>query len=166
MHCTKVSNQADLPPKKPCRDSPREQASATNVVKLQEEHDDSLKADATTSVGWRTEAESIDIGLHIVRVDADATHAIFEHCRVVKTLGTRQNLLSTHEEVVRVGQFLDHAMMLRSTESLSRNLWTGTYSITRVGHGVERSKLERELVDDVVVSVVFLLDEFPKGLFG
>ena len=40
-----------------------------------------------------------------------------------------------------------------------------THRVGSVGHGVERSKGEGELVDDVVVGVELGLDEFTEDLF-
>ena len=60
------------------------------------------------------------------------------------SLRAREDLFAAHEEVVRVGQL----------------------RVLRVGHRVERSDLERELVNDGVVSVVLLLDDLAERLFG
>lgn len=62
--------------------------------------------------------------------------------RVVNTLSARQNLLPTHEHVVRI-----------------RIFW-----IIGVGHCVERSNGQRIFVQHVKVSVVFCLDQFSEQL--
>lgn len=62
----------------------------------------------------------------------------------METLSSREDLLAAHEEVVRVGK----------------------EGVGRVGHGVEGTEGEGELVDDVVVGVVLLLDDDSEGLLG
>ncbi|KAH3666816.1 hypothetical protein OGAPHI_003265 [Ogataea philodendri] len=61
---------------------------------------------------------------------------------VVNTLGSRQNLLATHEEVVRVR----------------------VVAVFRVWHRVERSDSQRELVQDVEVGVVLVAHQFTQQL--
>jgi len=60
----------------------------------------------------------------------------------VNSLSTGKDLFTSHEEVVRVGEF----------------------GVLRIGHGVEGSDLEREFVDNVVISVVLLLDDLSESL--
>lgn len=92
----------------------------------------------------RSQPESIHVALHIVGVDAHGAHPLLQHGSIVQPLGTRENLLAAHEEVVRVGE----------------------QGVVGVGHGVEGSEGEGELVDDVVIGVVLLLDEDAERLLG
>jgi hypothetical protein len=84
-------------------------------------------------MGRRTQLERVEITLHRGRVDPGHLHPLHEEVRVVDTLRAGEDLLAAHEEIVRVGQG----------------------RVDRVGHGVERSDGERELVEDEVVGVVF-----------
>jgi hypothetical protein len=58
--------------------------------------------DPTATVGRATQSECIDVSLHGRWVDASLFHAFNEERRLVNALAAGQNLLSTHEEVVRV----------------------------------------------------------------
>lgn len=62
------------------------------------------------------------------------------------SLSTREDLFPSHEEIVRVGKL----------------------GVLGVGHGVERSDGEGELVEDVVVGPILFLDEStePFLVFG
>ena len=59
------------------------------------------------------------------------------------TLGSGQNLLPTHEHVVRVGQT----------------------RVCRGRHGIERANSKGELVEDVEVGAVFFEDELTEEFF-
>ena len=73
-----------------------------HTAKLEEQHHEALEADSTSGMGWRAEAERVDVRLHLLRVDPDCLHALFEKRRVVQPLGATEDLLAAHEEVVRV----------------------------------------------------------------
>jgi len=89
-----------------------------------------------------SEPESINVRLHVFGVDSTLLHPSFEQRSVVNSLSTGKDLFTSHEEVVRVGEF----------------------GVLRIGHGVEGSDLEREFVDNVVISVVLLLDDLSESL--
>jgi hypothetical protein len=86
--------------------------------------------------------ESVNVRLHVFGVDTTLLHPSFEQRSVVNSLSTGKDLFTSHEEIVRVGEF----------------------GVLRIGHGVEGSDLEREFVDNVVISVVLLLDDLSEGL--
>lgn len=102
--------------------------------------------DTTTGMGRSTEVERINVTLHTSRLDATLLHPLDQEFRVVDSLRTGQDLFPSHEEIIRVGQG----------------------RVGSVGHGVERSDGERELVEDVVVGAVLFLDEStePSFVFG
>lgn len=114
----------------------------TDVPELEEEEDDTLETDTSTTVGWATVAEPIEVVPHGLRVETSLAHALLEQLRVVNTLAARKDLLAANEEVVRVRELV----------------------VGRVAHGVERPGGRRELVQDVVVRVVLFLDECTKTL--
>ena len=50
--------------------------------------------------------ERVDVRLYGLQVDAVVLGALSQEIRVVDSLGSRENLLATHEHVVRVRPFL------------------------------------------------------------
>ena len=74
---------------------------------------------------------------------------------------TGEDLLPTHEEVVRVRQCLSGRISVVSYQ-LAYGEWT--YRVVRVGHGIEWSERHGEFVDDEVVSIVLRLDEHAQTL--
>jgi hypothetical protein len=86
---------------------PWEEGSTSNVVQLQEKHEHSLEADASTSMGRASHTESIDIALHTLWINTLCTHLLAEELRVMDTLCPRKNFLATHEEVIGVSEGLD-----------------------------------------------------------
>jgi hypothetical protein len=102
--------------------------------------------DTTAGMRRSTEVERINVTLHTRRLDTALLHPLDQEFRIMDTLRPRQDLFPSHEEIVRVGQG----------------------RVRGVGHGVERSDGERELVEDVVVGAVLFLDESaePSFVFG
>lgn len=91
-----------------------------------------------------TLAESIEVILEalLVRLKTLSTHRLLQLLDIVDTLGTGHDLLSTHEEVVRVREAL----------------------VVGVGLGVEGTDGHGELVEDVEVGVVLLADDLSELL--
>lgn len=102
--------------------------------------------DTTTGVRGSTEVKRIDITLHASRLNPALLHPLNQELRIMDSLRARQDLFTSHEEIVRVGQG----------------------RVGRVGHRVEWSNRERELVEDVIVGAVLFLDESaePSFVFG
>jgi hypothetical protein len=99
--------------------------------------------DTTTGMGRSTEVERINVTLHTSRLDSTLLHPLDQEFRIVDSLRTGQDLFTSHEEIIRVGQG----------------------RVGSVGHGVERPDGERELVEDVVVGAVLFLDESTEPSF-
>lgn len=91
-----------------------------------------------------TLAESIEVILEalLVRLKTLSTHRLLQFLDIVDTLGTGHDLLSTHEEVVRVREAL----------------------VVGVGLGVEGADSHGELVEDVEIGVVLLADDLAELL--
>lgn len=77
-----------------------------DVVETQVEHDHSLQADATTSVRRTAVSERVDVGSNGVNVDAVVLGSLDQHFGLMDTLSSREDLFSTNENIVRVGEFL------------------------------------------------------------
>jgi hypothetical protein len=84
-----------------------------------------------------TQPESVQVALHRSRVDSDTLHSLLQENWVVNSLSSRQNLFTSHEEVVRVGEV----------------------RVCRVGHGVEGSDGQWEFVKDEVVGLVLFSNQ-------
>lgn len=112
-----------------------------------------------------TQTESINIILHTLRIDSSFLHSLFKVLGVVNTLSSGKNLLTSHEEVVRV------RVALRERESGERSVWNeeiecfqclplvtslNTHLISRIWHGVERSDLQWEFVEHEEVGLILL----------
>ena len=112
----------------------------------------------------RSKAERVDIALHLLGVDPDPPHAFLEQGSVVETLGATEDFLAAHEEVVRVRErrlgSVGHSVCFVRARRKGKRKYGGEKTRT------EGTECEREFVDDVVVSVVLLLDEDTKGLLG
>jgi hypothetical protein len=125
---------------------PGEQTAHPDVGQTQPELNDTLKTEATTSVGRASEAEAVDVVLGARGSGVDRgvvlAHLVGEQCRVVDTLGAGADFLPTHEHVVRVGEL----------------------GVRGRGHGVGGADGERELVESVEVRVVLLEDETAEVL--
>lgn len=121
-----------------------EQRSKTDVRQAKEEHDNTVQAKTTTGVRRATLAESVEVVLEalLVRLEALSAHRLLQLLDIVDTLGTGHDLLTTHEEVVGVGETL----------------------VVGVGLGVERTNSHGEFVKDVEVGVVLLADDLAKLL--
>jgi hypothetical protein len=62
-----------------------------------------------------TEPKRVGVVLHLLRVDTGLLDPLDEEFRVVNTLSSREDLLTAHEEVVRVGEFLHiHKLVSRA----------------------------------------------------
>lgn len=117
-----------------------EQGNATNVAQVEVEENDTLQSDSSASVWWGTHAEGIDVVLDRLWVDLVLLGALDQKFSIVDTLSSRKNLLTTHEEIVRVGV-----------------AW-----VLGIGHGVEGTNSQGKLVQHEKVSVVLLLDQLSK----
>jgi len=51
---------------------------------------------------WTTRAETVNVGLHRIGINACFFHALEQHWGVVYPLGSRENPLSSEEDVERV----------------------------------------------------------------
>lgn len=122
----------------------REERGPSNVLKIKEKHDDSLETDTSTGMRGSAVSKSIDVVLKTQRLGINlvGSHSLLEELGVVDSLGSRQNLLSSHEEVVGVG----------------------VVGVLGIGHGVERSHGQREFVENVKVGVVLLSDNLSEQL--
>jgi hypothetical protein len=99
--------------------------------------------DSTTTMGRGSQLERINVSGHCRRVDTGHLHSLDQEVGVVNSLGTRQDLLPSHHEIVRAAQ-----------------RW-----VLGIGHGVEGSNGEREFVENVIVGFVLVLYQSPKPLF-
>jgi len=120
----------------------REERHATNVTQVKVKEDDTLQTDSSTSVWWGTHAEGINVVLDCSGIDIMSLATLDQKVGVVDTLSSRQDLLTTHEEIVRVR----------------------VLGVLGVGHSVEGTDLERELVQHEEVSVVLGLDQLAELL--
>jgi hypothetical protein len=77
------------------------------------------------------------------------------------TLCPGKNFLPAHEEIVRVSKGLDEKS---ERHAKIDNIYIYTYWVIRVRHGVERTELEGEFVDDEVVGIILDLYEPSKSL--
>jgi hypothetical protein len=93
--------------------------------------------DTTTSVRGSSQVESINVTLHARWLNTTLLHPLDQELGVVDSLSAGQDLFTSHEEIVRVGQG----------------------RVGGVGHGVEGSDGKGELVEDVVVGAVLFLDQ-------
>jgi hypothetical protein len=64
------------------------------------------RTEPSAGVGRRSEPEGVDVRLHGVWLDALLLHLLAEEVGVVDSLSSREDLLASHEEVVRVGEVL------------------------------------------------------------
>lgn len=121
-----------------------EQRSQTNVRQAKEEHDNTVQTETTTGVRRAALAESVEVVLEalLVRLETLSAHRLFQLLDIVDTLGTGHDLLTTHEEVVGVGEAL----------------------VVGVGLGVEGTHGHGEFVEDIEVSVVLLADDLAELL--
>lgn len=89
-------------------------------------------------------AESVQVVLKalLVGIDSLGNHRGLQLLDVVDTLGTGHDLLTTHEEVIRVGESI----------------------VLRVGLGVEGSHGHRELVQNVEIGVVLVANDLAQLL--
>lgn len=109
------------------RETPRvpgNQTSPPNITELQHQHDDAFKANASSTMRWAAPLKAIEVIGHRLRVDLGLPHLLFEEDSVVDTLAAGENLLATDEDVIRVGE----------------------KGVFRIGHGVERTSVGRELI--------------------
>lgn len=90
-----------------------------------------------------SQVESIDVTLHAGRLNTALLHPLDQELGVVDSLSAGQDLFTSHEKVVRVGQG----------------------GVRGVGHGVEGSDGKGELVEDVVVGAVLFLDQSAEPSF-
>jgi hypothetical protein len=94
----------------------------------------SVQADTTTSVRWNTYApECIDILLDslLVGVKAFKPNVGLKFSWKMQTLASGENFLSAHEEIVSIGDL----------------------GVLGIWHGIEWSRVDREFIEDVEVSV-------------
>lgn len=91
---------------------PREERRPADVVELQEQHEDTFQADASSTVRSTAHAESVNVGLHAVGVDTLVAHLLAEQSRVVNTLSAGKDFFASHEEVVGVGKRLSISVWL------------------------------------------------------
>lgn len=117
-------------------------------TQLEEEHDDSLQSyremsrcqyachakwskqgrtNSTTSMRRCPESKGVNIALHLGRVDTNSSHTFLQHGCIMQSLGSRENLLSSHKEIVRVGQQLHSVarVSILSTRKKDSTLLTG-----------------------------------------
>lgn len=94
-------------------------------------------------MGGSSEVKRIDVALHTGGLDTALIHPLDQELGIMDSLRAGQDLFTSHEEVVRVGQ-----------------CW-----VRGVGHGVEGSNSEGELVKDVVVGTVLFLDQSTEPSF-
>ena len=123
---------------------PREERGLADVMKAAEELNDTLETEASTSMCWRTIAERLDIVLNRLNRDVVGLCTLSKHNWIMNTLGTRGDLLTTHEEIVRVG----------------------VIGVVGVEHRVEGTSVDRVAVEHIEVSIIALLDDATKSLLG
>lgn len=94
----------------------------------------SVQADTTTSVRWNTYApECIDVLLDslLVGIKAFKPNVGLKFSWKMQTLSSGENFLSAHEEIVSIGDL----------------------GVLGIWHGIEWSRVDREFIEDVEVSV-------------
>ena len=119
----------------------REHRGLTDVLKTAEEFHDALETEACTGMGGSTVLERIDVVLDGLDGDALGRGSLGEHDRVVHSLSSRGDLLSTHEEIVRV--------------AVVRIVW--------VQHGVEGSDGGGVSIEHVEIGIMLILDDLAEG---
>uniref|UniRef100_A0A7S3CR00 Uncharacterized protein n=1 Tax=Strombidium rassoulzadegani TaxID=1082188 RepID=A0A7S3CR00_9SPIT len=121
-----------------------EEGALPNVVEVAVELDDSFEAEAGSSVGGGSVLEGVDVVLNGVDGDAEVLGSLGEHLGVVDSLGSAGDLLSPHEEVVRVG----------------------VVGVGGVQHRVEGAHGRGVAVEHVEVGVVLLPHQLAQGLLS
>lgn len=129
-----------------------EHADVADVRESEEEHHDTLETDSASGMRISAVREGLEISLQRVERDAMGLGTLREELGVMDTLGSRDDFLSTDEDIEGVGELLPM--------SHARN----GNGVLGVGHGVEGTDGQRELVQDVEVGVVLLLDETSELL--
>ena len=99
-----------------------------------------LFTDASAAVGESTVAEGVNVGLNFMEVNAPCLGSLNNELGLMDALSTRQDLLTTDEEIIAVGEL----------------------GILRIGHGVERTNGKGVLVHHEKVRAVLLLDNLAK----
>ena len=125
----------------------REHGGVANVGKSQEQHHHTLQTDSAARMGIRSVREGLEIAVQRLDGDTAGLGSLSEEVGIVDSLGSRDDFLSANEDIVGVGELLE-------VENRARH-----YGVLRVGHRVEGTNGERELVEDVEVGVVLLLHE-------
>lgn len=113
-----------------------EERCVTDVLEAAEEHHHSLQTDSTTSVGIGSVLEGLEIVGDSLRVNSFRDSSLFQQDRVVDPLSSRQDFLSSHEEIVRAGEV----------------------GVVLAEHGVEGSGGGGIAMEHVEVSIIFMFD--------
>lgn len=119
---------------------PGEKGALFGVVNSKVKHDYSFESNAESAVGISPVLEGVNIGLNSLNLYSLCDCSFSEQLWLVDSLGSRDNLLSSHEHIIGISQF----------------------RILLVKHGVERSCWNWVLMQDVEICLVFLLDDLAK----
>lgn len=114
----------------------------TNVTKAEVQHNNTFQTNTKTTVRPSAKSERVNIILQLDQVDAESSSALLEELGDVHTLSTRGDFLTSHEDIVRVGEA----------------------DVVGTGHSVEGAEAEREAVDDVEIDAVTFLDDTTEEL--
>ena len=113
-----------------------EQTGVTDVLQVTEQHHHSLHSDTSSSMGVGSEFKAVDIVSKGGRVKSLGFGSLLHQLWVVDSLGSWQDLLSSHEEIVGAGEI----------------------GVIFTEHGVEGSGWDGISVQHVEVGIVFLFD--------
>jgi hypothetical protein len=116
----------------------------SDVLEVQEEHDDTLQANTTPTMRLRAVAEGIHVPLDgrvVRRRHSELLQAAREKIHVVHTLRARENFLPADEKVVAVAEL----------------------RVVRARHGVERAYGKRVFVEHEEVRLVLLSHHATQG---
>jgi hypothetical protein len=119
-----------------------EHGGLADVLQAKVEHDDSLQADASASVGQCAVPEGVHVALDGCDGDVECVGALDQHVHVMDALGAGHDLLAADEQVVAVGP----------------------PRVLGVGHGVEGARGLGVLVHHVEVSAELLAHQLAQGL--
>lgn len=122
-----------------------EHRGVTNIWQSEEQHHYALQTDTTSCMRICSMRERLQIRMQRLQRNTTCLCTLCKQLRIMNSLSTRDNLLSTNKDIIRIGQLL---------EVINRRL---RYRILGIWHRVEGTNRQRELIQHVEVCVVLLL---------
>src|ERR1700738_1120508 len=121
-----------------------EERGKTNIAKIEHKHNETLETD-TASGMWRSSPlKTFQIIFHPYSRHTEVFHSRNQYIGVVNALSAGDDFLTADKNIKRVCDF----------------------GVRRIGHGVKRASRKGKLVQDIIVSLVLLLDEISQCNFG